>query len=224
MFGFAGIYGSASLGGNSPITFIDEYPTAYDVSSTKTYVTNLNMNSGDVLIATGGSETATFDPFYAYKTGIDAFSSETQMNMSDFGDIFMSYYRGTMNEITTVTQYYSGVYNGGNLLRFRGVRGIGNIETARSMSGFPSLDITCSAGSCVVMAGSDWSAVAGTQTFTNTGGAGSPTSVTGYAGDGSHLGFAIAYYLNVGVAGVKTLGMSSPSGQRWQAIAFELLN
>jgi hypothetical protein len=32
---------------------------------------------------------------------------------------------------------------------------IGNIETARSMSGFPSLDITCSAGSCVVMAVSD---------------------------------------------------------------------
>jgi len=219
MFGFAGIYGS-SISGNTAIRFIEQYASAFNILGIKTFATDLSISSGDVLVATGGAESQT-STFTLTKSG-GAFTQYTELDRVDYGDIYMGYYKASTSEISTIYHSYSSVYNGGNLLRFRGVRGIGNIVSGYG-SGSPSLDITCSAGSTIVVAVTDWSAVVGTQTFTNSGGAGSPTGVTGYAGDGSHFGFAIAYYLNVGVAGVKTVGMSSPTGQKWQAIAFELL-
>lgn len=212
-------------------TFVAQYATAFNVStSPKTAMSAVSISSGDVIVIVGVIEdaksTSGWSPTYS-EDGSSAFANTIDNSTLDYSGVSSATYTATNNESITITAARGSsatttLFFGANAVRFSGSSGIGNTATD-SGSGSPSISITTTQNnSAIVVIFADWNATTGTQTFTSNGGAGSPTNLTGYAGDGSHYGAGIAYYADAGTAGSKTVGMSAPTGQKWRGIAIEV--
>lgn len=203
-------------------TFVAEYPTAFNnATSPKTAMNAVSINSGDVLVLVSADEGN-----YALGETENGSASWVNIRYSDefnYAAVRSSGYTATANETLTATITSTGGYSGGNIIRFSGSDGIGASAMSNGTTGTPSVSITTTqANSAIVVIVGDWSAVSGTQTFTNNGGAGSPTNLTDFPGDNVHYGVGIAYYPDAGAAGSKTVGMSAPTGQKWTIHAIEV--
>jgi hypothetical protein len=99
----------------------------------------------------------------------------------------------------------------------------GGWASAKGSATLPSLTQTNVADhSIILFAAVDWNARSATgAAFTNTGGAGTPT--TDYAVSTTAAGYYMAEYLDAGSAGVKTVGMTAPASQKWSAISIEVV-
>jgi hypothetical protein len=99
----------------------------------------------------------------------------------------------------------------------------GGWASAKGSATLPSLTQTNVADhSIVLFAAVDWNARSATgAAFTSTGGAGTPT--TDYAVSTTAAGYYMAEYLDAGLAGAKTVGMSAPASQKWSAISIEVV-
>ena len=212
-------------------TFVAQYATAFNSNTTpKTAMSAVAISSGDVLVIGGAEESADNVSGYAptfTENGSASLANSTENSSVLYSPVSAATYTASASENITITAVKgtnaaTGGYFGANVARFSGSSGVGAIQTG-SGSGSPSISITTTqANSAIVVIFADWNATTGTQTFTSNGGAGSPASLTGYAGDGVHYGVAIAYYANAGTAGSKTVGMSAPTGQKWRGIAIEV--
>lgn len=204
-------------------TFVSEYPTAFNsVTSPKTAVNAVSINTGDVLIGVAAHESDT-GTLAITEDGAASWVSQQTYKTTDYSETSAWSYVATTSETLTVTFTDNSGYFGGNVVRFSGSDGVGASAKNQGASGSPSVNITTTqANSAIVVIVSDWNATGGTQTFTSDGGAGSPTNLTDYPGDSSHYGVAIAYYPNAGAVGSKTVGMSAPTGQKWTIVAVEV--
>ncbi len=205
-------------------TFVAQYATAFNSSaSPKTAMSAVSISSGDVLVGVGAHENEKGSALAITEDGASSWIVVQGNQLTDFCETRGWTYTASANESLTVTFIKSVDYFGGNVIRFSGSSGVGASAISSSTSGSPSVAITTTQdNSAIVVIVADWNAVSGTQTFTSNGGAGSPTNLTGYAGDGAHYGVAIAYYPDAGTAGSKTVGMSAPAGQKWTIIAIEV--
>jgi hypothetical protein len=108
---------------------------------------------------------------------------------------------------------------------WRGSGGIGNSNAADNgtSSGSPSVSVTTTgANSALSFATADWNATAGTVTFTAS--TGSPvTDVSDQTGSGTLYCIYSDHIVDASATGSKTMGMSAPSTQRYQAHIIEIL-
>ena len=203
-------------------TFVAEYPTAFNsTTSPKTAMNAVAINSGDVLVLVSADEG--LFTLGETENGSASWVNIRNSDAYDYTAVRSSGYTATATETLTATITSAGGYSGGNIVRFSGSDGIGASATNSGTTGSPSVSITTTQdNSAIVVIVGDWNAISGTQIFTSDGGAGSPTNLTDYPGDGARYGVAIAYYPDAGTAGAKTVGMSAPSGQKWTIHAIEV--
>ncbi len=205
--------------------FVAEYPTSFNSDTTpKTAMSAVSINSNDVIVLVSASENY-LGVTGETENGAGSFTNQKVFNASDYCYTRASTYIAPANETLTTIVTRSGAiaYFGGNSVIFSGSSGIGASAINNGASGTPSVSITTTqANSAIVVIATDWNAATGSQTFTSSGGAGSPTALTGFPGDNSHYGVAIAYYADAGSAGAKTVGMSAPTGQKWTIAAVEV--
>ena len=205
-------------------TFVAQYATAFNTTtSPKTAMSAVAINTGDVLVGVSAGENESVVTAET-EDGTASWVNLQLYNTSDYTYTRASRYIATGNENLTVTFTGTGGVFGGNVIRFSGSAGIGASNKAQGSSGSPSVSLTTTqANSAIVAICGDWNAVSGTQTFTNSGGAGNPTNLTDFPGNSTQYGVAIAYYPDAGAVGAKTIGMSAPTGQKWSIIAVEVL-
>lgn len=109
-----------------------------------------------------------------------------------------------------------------------GSGGVGASTKGQASSGAPSLAITTTgASSALSVLSSDWNAVTGTRTYRTVNGftptAGGSGESGAYPGDGSSYGAYSSYYPNAGTASAQTVGMTAPTGQKYNIAAVEIL-
>ena len=204
-------------------TFVAKYATAFGTATTpKTAMSAVSVSNGEVLV--GGASSANSSAVMgATENGAGSWNLLQYDNTSGYCSIATWQYSVSASETLTTTFTESGTGEfGGTVLRFSGSSGIGNSVKALASSGTPSVNITTTQdNSAIFVYVADWNGVAGTQTFTSNGGAGSPTQVVSDINNMT-MGVAVAYYADAGAAGTKTVGMSSPTGQAWTIIAVEV--
>jgi hypothetical protein len=206
-------------------TFVAQYATAFNSTTTpKTAMSAVSITSGDVLVSVSAAENEG-GLIAETENGAASFVNLREFTTADYTRMRASRYIATTNENLTVTITCTGArYFGGNVIRFSGSAGIGGSNIANGSSGNPSVSYTTTqANSALVVISGDWNARSGTQTFTSSGGAGSPTNLTDFPGNSDNYGVAIAYYPDAGDVGAKTIGMSAPTGQKWCIIVVEVL-
>lgn len=113
-----------------------------------------------------------------------------------------------------------------NVLTFSGSDGIGASSKTNGTGG-PSLAITTQAANsaiCVIVA--DWNAASGTTRTWRTVNGNTPTAGNGqektYYTDGTNYTVYAAVYPDAGAAGLKTVGLSAPTGMKYTVIAVEI--
>lgn len=205
-------------------TFVAQYATVFNSStSPKTAMSAVSINTGDVLIGVGAHENDQGAALNITENGSASWVAAQASTLYSYCETRGWSYTATASESLTVTFTKSSAFFGGNVVRFSGTDGVGASAINNGSSGTPSVSITTTqANSAIVVIATDWNASTGTQTFTSSGGAGSPTALTGYVGDNNHYGVAIAYYADAGAVGSKTVGMSDPTNQKWVIIAVEV--
>lgn len=223
----AWVVGSGGGGVMAAPTFVAQYATSFNSSgSSKTAMSSVAINSGDVLVLVSATENAS-PTLGETENGAGSFTNQRSVSIDYYSPVRASTYIAPSSETITVAVTQSGEtlnFFGGNVVRFSGADGIGNSASSSGSSGNPSVNITTTqANSAIVVIVGDWNATSGTQTFSSSGGAGAPTNLTGYPGDSARYGAAIAYYPDAGTAGAKTVGMTAPTGQKWTIAAVEVL-
>lgn len=99
--------------------------------------------------------------------------------------------------------------------------GLGVTGQATNVSGAPQLDLTTSANSAVQTAVGDYLEVAGTRTWRTING--TPMVEAYRLNEGGYYTIYGGYHLNVGAAGVKSLGLTAPTGQKYSIVGVEIL-
>ncbi|QQR77587.1 MAG: fibronectin type III domain-containing protein [Candidatus Moraniibacteriota bacterium] len=204
-------------------TFVSEYETPWNTSTSPKTTSTFNVQSGDILVAYAVNEnsgsvittppTGTLSGTWTLKQTIAA-SNATYLRLWT-----MSVATSQTNVNVVFTN--AGGNFGGDVLHFRNASSVGVTAQANSATGNPTLTLNgVSENSSIIMVNGDWSAKTGARTY-NTTQAGSFTETSAYA-DGSSYGVEAGYYENAGTAGNKTIGISAPTGMSWSLAAVEV--
>lgn len=187
-----------------------------------------DAQAGDVLVAVGATETRSITLTTPTNTG-GALTWTLRQSITG-GNSTAPAYLWTATVDTdrtgmTVSVTRSGTGNIGlAVLQFRGSDGLGASAKSgtASVSGVPSLAITTTTdGSALVCFNADWNATAGARTYRSVNGGPVEDVYAGTAG----LDYIVEafHYPDAGAAGAKTVGMTTPSGQRYALVAVEVL-
>ena len=204
-------------------TFVSEYETPWNTSSSPKTTSNFSVQSGDTLVAYAVNE----DGGQALSTPpAGTLQGTWTLQQSQTAGSYTGLRLWTMQVSSNQTNVNVSFSNGGNtfggdVLHFRNTSGIGVTAQANNSTGNPSLTLTnVQENSTIVMVNGDWSAKTGTRTY-NTTSAGSFTETSYYA-DGSSYGVEAGYYANAGTAGNKTIGLTAPTGMKWAIAGVEV--
>jgi fibronectin-binding autotransporter adhesin len=212
----------------TPPTFVAEYETAFNSNGTPK-TTSVTVAAGDYLVVVGMSEDAAYTLSTPTGGGL-TYTLQQSVVVTDYCTAYIWTAPAPTSQSFTLSVSMSGSSGwwGANCLRFSGGTGIGASSKTNIASGAPSLGLTTTAdNSTIVCASSDWTAADGSSRTWRTvngftpaaGGTGEAT----YFRDGTHYAAYAAYWPDAGTAGSKTVGVSSPSGQKYSIIAVEVL-
>lgn len=203
-------------------TFVAEYETAFNTSTSPKTTASFNAVAGDYLICVGLSEDANFPLSTPTNTqGALTWSLKQSIVVSSYctNYIWTAPVTSTMTGMTVSNARASGHF-GINVLHYRDSDGIGTSVKANA-SGAPSISITASANSALITSVSDWNAVSGaSRTWRTINVAATEQS---YVLDAGLYGIYVARYTDAGTAGSKTAGLSAPTGMKYSVIALEVL-
>jgi hypothetical protein len=219
----------------TPPTFQAEYETVFNLATTPKTVTP-TTSTDDVLVVVGASEDwdsgASFGAQLDTPTGHSlTYPLQQAVNVGTYCTAYawttIETAGGagwTLQETATVV---NGAWWGIDVARFSGSAGVGASNKANVASGAPSLDITTQAdNSAIIVLVSDWMAVDGASRTWRT-----VNGITPTAGNGYELTYAftsgrytvyVAYYPDAGTAGLKTVGLSAPTGMKYSIVAVEV--
>ena len=135
------------------------------------------------------------------------------------------------SQTVSVARTVSGELNNQTVVRFSGSNGIGATPAgvAEADNASASLDITTTgANSAVVVFIGDWDAADGTSRTWLTVNSITPTAGNGfeltYFRDSANYSVYVAYYPDTGAMGVKSVGLSAPTGaNKYSIVAVEVL-
>jgi len=212
----------------TPPTFQAEYEAAWDTTTTPKTVTPTTA-AGDILAVFGGVED--FD-LATLNTPTGNSLTYTQQQAVAVSGNWCAAHIWTAPDATggagwtlSDTRTAGVAVWGFNCLRFSGSDGVGASAKANT-TGAPSLNITTQADNSAIVVGVfDWNAVDGASRTWRT-----VNGITPAAGDGEKTYFTNgvnytvygAYYSDAGAAGVKTVGLSAPTGQEYSIVAVEI--
>lgn len=208
----------------SPV-FVQEAETAYGkTTSTTRSTSSFGVQAGDVLVAYGFTEDSGIK-ISGVSGGSLSWTLQNSVDLSGYNHvgIWTAVVDSSKSMSVTFTKNSSQESSfGGNVLVFRGSSGVGASSKTNSSSGAPSLGITTTQdNSAIVVANGDWSANDGSGRSWRSG-AGNFIEQT-YAGTvGSDYIVYGGYHQDSGSAGSKTVGLSSPSGQKYAIVAVEI--
>lgn len=208
-------------------TFVAEYETAWNTGTTPKTV-SVTTAVGDVLVISSGVE-ANSTAIAAPTGGTPTYALQETLSPASFCAL-RAY--TALTGITAQTYTLSQTTDSGttwwgfNCLRFSGSSGIGAAESGSGNGTAPSLAITATQDdSALVVFCYDWNAADGASRAWQAVNGTTPTAGNGfevsYFRDGSHYTVYGAYYPNAGVAGAKTVGLTTPS-QKWVLSAIEV--
>lgn len=208
--------------------FVTSYGNVYNNNTTPKTASATAAN-GDVLVVLGGTENGNATVSTPTGgTGITWTSRGSQpaspTNVESYCAAF-SCSPSAQSWTLSVARSGSAVNWGWSGLRFSGSDGIGAASGSDNGtgSGTPSWNITTTGDNsaiCVIVV--DWNAADGaSRTYPTVNGA-APTEVTYFRNSNAYTVY-VFYYADAGTAGSKTVGVSSPGGQRWVGIAVEVL-
>jgi hypothetical protein len=210
-------------------TFVAEYPTAYNTTTTpKTAMNAVTVNQGDVLVAIAAQENN--DVVDITENGTASWVQQQSYSASNYCYISVWTYTVTAaSEALTVT--FTSAYSknfGGTVLRFSNTTGVGTSGVNHGTSTASSIALTSvTANSVIVQAYADYNAVtnnatACTSSTTPCVGAGSSyTAKTAYNGDGAIYGVYLGYY-SVTAGGSVTTGYTGPASRQWSQVSLEV--
>lgn len=222
---------SAPTAGGAVLTFINDSPTAFNSTTSPKTTASQAVENGDLLIAYAINEsesgaaptiaTATGSTS-AWTTRVDGSTSATETEF-----VIWSATATATGNITVSFTDAGGTWYGGNVVAFRNSSGTGATAGPTSAAGAPSLAITTTVdNSWIFCVWGDWNAVDGASRTWRTVNSITPTSGNGlertYFRDASHYTVYAAYWNGVGTAGVKTVGVSAPTGQLYRMGAVEI--
>ena len=210
----------------TPPTFVAEYETAWNSTTTPKTTANFNVLSGDKLVAYAVSEyheNTIATPPGGTLAGTWVLQQTIYVSNYTYVRLWTMVVGSDQNGINvSFTRSAGAGYFGGNVLHFRNSNGIGVTNQANAASGDPAVTLnSVSANSAIVMVIGDWNAIAGAQVANES--IGSFVELTTYEGDGLHYGVYGGYYSDVGAAGNKTIGQTDPNGLQWAIVAIEVL-
>lgn len=219
-------------------TFVAEHETNWDDADTPKATASFNVQVGDVLIGFAGAEQSQdFDNGIVLTGGTGAWTQEEEQE-PDPGNNDHSYavaYSKVVGTAESMQGSFSGAGTtgdafGGNVLQFRDSDGVGaSASTNNNLnSGAPSLNITTTQdNSAIVVFVADWNASSGTGRTWRTVNGIAPTAGNGFEvtffRDAAAYSVFGAYYPDAGTAGLKTVGLTTPSAARYVIVAVEVL-
>ncbi|HEY7431995.1 MAG TPA: DUF5047 domain-containing protein [Streptosporangiaceae bacterium] len=207
------------------------FTAAYQVSSwtttTSPKTASPTVAADDVLLVLGGSEDYHW-PLATPSGGGLPWALLARVALSEFCPAYTWWAAGVAAGSPTVTGELTtgGGEWGFGILRFSGSDGIG-ATAAKHAAGAPSLDITTKADhSALAVIVLDWNAADGSSRTWRTVNGITPSPGGGdeitYARDSGKYAVYAAYYSDAGTAGVKTVGLSAPGGQKYSILAVEV--
>lgn len=215
----------------TPPTFVADYQPANWTATTTPKTVSATVSTGDVLVSVAGRENN--NSHLATPTGGTSISWTLQENPGNTGNF------GELRLCTAApngqTWTYSQSDGGGtaaewgfDVLRFSGSLGVGAASSATGTTGGSSLSLTTTAdNSAIVVVVTDWNSVDGSSRVWRTVNSITPTAGNGLErvyqrGAGVYTAY-VAYWSDVGAAGAKTVGFSTPSsGVNWCIAAIEV--
>lgn len=201
----------------TPPTLINKYESAWNTTNDKTIMSAVAIQAGDLIVIMAAVES---------DTGIFVLSEDggasAVLQYDDIGNapIGVWTYEAAANETITITLGRSGFF-GAVAYHFRNHGGLGTKNSASGATGDPAATLSnVAANSAICMIVSDWNAISGAQAA-NTA-IGTFTPATGYPGDAARYGVFAGYYPDVGAAGNKTIGQTTPDGLDWAIAGIEV--
>ena len=204
-------------------TFVAEYETPWNTTTSPKTTSNFSVQTGDILVAyavneSSGSTIAT--PPTGTLTG--TWTLKQTISATNYTYLRLWTMQVASNQTNVNVSFTNGGGNfGADVLHFRNASSVGITAQANSATGNPTLTLNgISDNSSIVMVNGDWSAKTGARTY-NTTSAGTFTETSAYA-DGTSYGVEGGYYANAGTAGNKTIGITAPTGMTWALAAIEI--
>jgi hypothetical protein len=180
---------------------------------------SVTCQTGDILVAIGINEGGGGSAMTISSTPSLTWTQQQFYNNS--GDCFISVWSaiaGSNAGHTVTFTNPAGAAFGGEFQAWRGSSGVGN-SAKNQASGAPSVNLTCSANSAIMIGDGDWAAIAGASTgLTNAGTFTLMDDVVVSGTYGAHLG----YHADCGSAGTYAVGFSAQGGQTYSIVAIEI--
>lgn len=210
-------------------TFVAEYETASWTTTSASKTASPTTGAGDVFVVAGA--VADNDNTINTPTGNSHTYTLRQASTTAGDQTYVALWTttATAGSWTLTCTRAGGSANqwGFTSLRFSGSGGVGNSAVTNG-SGAPSLNITTTqANSSIVVIVSDWVPVNGSSRTWRTVNGITPTAGNGFErvyvfSSGQYTTY-VAYYPDAGAAGVKTVGLTAPTGQTYSIAAVEIL-
>lgn len=209
-------------------TYLNEFETAWNATTTPKTTASITTQVGDVLVAVGVSEQAGVVLNTPTNTGTaETWTLRQSVAVTDY--CWTGVWTAVAANAQSMTVSFSrptsptGLF-GGNVLHWRGSDGVGVSAKTNVASGAPSLSTgtLTSANSALVVAVGDWSATDGT-TRTWRSVEGVAASENTYFRDSSAYTVYAGRHLDTGsTTAAETVGLSAPSGQKYAIVVVEV--
>lgn len=214
-------------------SFITEQETAWNGTTPKSVAASITAVTNDILVEVAGMEQSTLSNLGTPTGGTSVTRTARATEDANSGNTCEA--RAWTAPITSDQTFTPSFNTNGTLfyegtaLLFRGSDGVGAATSTNNGtgSGAPSLNITTTQdNSAIVVVVVDWNAVDGASRVWSTVNGITPTAGNGYERsynlDAARGTYYVAYYPDAGAAGVKTVGLSAPSTQRYVICAVEI--
>jgi hypothetical protein len=210
----------------TPPSFIQEAESAYNSATTPKSTAAFNCLADDLLVGFAGSADS---PAVLDLTAVDALGNPIGWTLmapiKEVGRAWAGmWWTRTVADHTALTPSIasaSSFWFGGNVTTWRSTRGIGAYAKVNAVDSAPSLNLTTRYdNSAIVILCVDWDANSGASRAWRTG-AGALTELTYFAGGGTTYTIYGGYHADAGVAGLKTVGLTTPI-QQYSLTALEV--
>lgn len=213
----------------TPPTFVADYSTGFSATTSPRTVST-TVGVGDLLAVMGGTEDGALPLTTPSGGGLTYTLQQSIELITNFATAYGWTAPSNSSQTYTLSQGFTGGGThlfGSDALRFSGSDGVGASAKTNVTSGAPSLNITTTQDNsaiCVVV--TDWNATDGASRTWRTVNSITPSAGNGYERvyffDSSRATAYVAYYPDAGAAGLKTVGLSAPTGQKYSIVAVEI--
>lgn len=185
----------------------------------------ITVTAGDIITAYVTTEDANYSATIADSQG-NSYTLKQDVNVASFARVqiwtAIANASGSVTITFTRDNTVANKWCGGVVRGWSNHGGIGTSNKANNASGTPTVSLTTSDDSAIIVVSADWSALDGAGRAWLTADAGPLTEVT-YERNASFGTSYSGYHADAGVGAAKSLGLSLPAAQKYSIVALEIL-